>query len=98
MKIEVQFSEESLLGGISEHEIAPYDVPASIDKYAELLAAALRAEFPTYEVEVTPGINDICRALPDDPVAEYGDIEPTEDSAREVIGRIFDDMAWGVEK
>ena len=58
--IEVGYSTDSLFGNDPD-TVAGVDVPASIDQYNEMLITAIRAEWPTADIEVECGDNDYTR-------------------------------------
>ena len=57
-RIEVEFSEGSLFGGMAQQDIDEWDVKASVDQFAESLMNHLYDEYPDAEIVVNASIND----------------------------------------
>ena len=57
-RIEVEFSEGSLFGGMAQQDIDEWDVKASVAQFAESLMNHLYDEYPDAEIVVNASIND----------------------------------------
>jgi len=89
MKITVEFSEDSLFGNL-DPEAEGYDVPTSVQQFAESLVNHIYHDYPDAEIEVNASIND--RVVVDGPDWPYPDtvVEDIEN----LVEIVFNGDSW----
>ena len=81
MTIKIEYSEDSLFNGWDQLE--EYDLVESARLYGEKLAAAVRAEYPSADIEVEQTIND--RVQTDDDDVPFVDA---------IVSDVYSDYEW----
>lgn len=89
MDIRVRYTEDSLFGNVDPAAEA-IDVDASLDKYNEMVQAAVAAEYPGSKISVGPG--ERARVIVDDDDDSYDALHIAD-----IEARIWADWEWIVK-
>jgi hypothetical protein len=92
-RIKIRYSDASLFDGNTDGELAPYDLSASADRYGEMLATGIAANYPDADL-------DIERSDGEDSTHAYTDNLPdtdVEDFCYGIQGALFGTTDWYVE-
>ena len=88
----IRYSDDSMFGG---DDPSIWDVPASYDKFEQMVTDAIAGYNPAWSVEFERGINDGVKVLCDT-VDEYAQDHEIKTDAEDIMSRVWQSWDWAI--